>query len=136
MALKFLAISVLALSLLTSCAPARHQKAETAAPDGEFAALEREFVTHAELAHRIVWMMGDELKIPARATGLDYEKYLSGKGIAPLGGWRHDELVSKGDLAVVTVRLLRLQGRVEDPADEAAYIALLESIELSQTIIE
>ena len=129
MALKFLAISLLALSLLTSCGPARPQKAEAAAP-------ERGFVTHAELAQRIVWMMGDELKMPARATGLDYEKYLGGKGIAPLGGWRHDELVTKGDLAVVTVRLLRLQGRVEDPADEAAYIALLESIELSGTIIE
>jgi hypothetical protein len=136
MALKFLAISVLALSLLTSCAPARQEKAETAAPEREVAAPERGFVTHAELAQRIVWIMGDEPKMPARATGLDYEMYLSGKGIAPLGGWRHDELVTKGDLAVVTVRLFRLQDRIEDPTEESAYVALLESIELRGTIIE
>jgi hypothetical protein len=123
MALKFLAVSVLALSLLTSCGPARQETTENAVP-------ERESVTHAELAQRIVWMMGDELKIPARATALDYMSYLSRKAIAPLGGWRHDELVTKGDLAVVTVRLLRLQSRVDDPADEASYIVLLESIEL------
>lgn len=80
-------------------------------------------------------MMGDEPKMPARATGLDYEKYLAGKGIAPLGGWRHRDVVTKGDLAVVTVRLLGLQRRVMDPADEASYVALLESIDL-RTIIE
>jgi hypothetical protein len=80
-------------------------------------------------------MTGDEARMPARATGLDYENYLAGKGIAPLGGWRHGDIVTKGDLAVVTVRVLGLQKRVKDPADEESYIALLESIEL-RTIIE
>ncbi len=80
-------------------------------------------------------MMGDEAKMPARATALDYQNYLSGKRIAPLGGWRYMEPVTKGDLAVVTIRFLKLQDRVADADDEAAYIALLESIEL-RTIIE
>jgi hypothetical protein len=127
MALKSFALSVLAVLTCASCVPA-HRQAAPGAP-------ERHLTTHCELAQRIVWMMGDEFKVPARATELDYETFLAGKGIAPLSGWRHGDLVTKGDLAVVTVRLLGLQGRVEDPADEAAYIALLESIEL-RTIIE
>ena len=123
MALKSFALSVLVLLTCVSCGPARHHETADGSP-------ERHVITHGELAQRIVWMMGDESKMSARATGLDYENYLSGKGIAPLNGWRHDELVTKGDLAVVTVRLLRLQSRVEDPADEAAYIALLNSLEI------
>jgi hypothetical protein len=121
MALKSFALCALALLLAASCIPPRHEG--EASPEGGL-------VTHAELAQRIVWMLGDEAKLPVRATGLDYEMYLSRKGIAPLGGWRHGALVTKGDLAVVTVRLMGLQGKVEDPEDEQAYIALLESIEL------
>ena len=121
MAPKSFALCALALSLLTSCVPASHR--------GE-AAPERDLVTHAELAQRIVWMLGDEAKLPAWATSLDYEMYLSRKGIEPLNGWRHDALVTKGDLAVVTVRLMGLQEKVSDPENEQAYVALLESIEL------
>jgi hypothetical protein len=121
MALKSFALCALALSLLTSCVPASRR--------GE-AVPERDLVTHAELAQRIVWMLGDEARLPARATSLDYEMYLSRKGIEPLGGWRHSALVTKGDLAVVTVRLMGLQKQVRDPEDEQAYIALLETIEL------
>jgi hypothetical protein len=128
MALKSFALSVLVLLTCVSCGSARHHQAANGSP-------ERRVTTHEELAQRIVWMMGDELKLPAGATALDYERFLAGKGIAPLGGWRHGDAVTKGDLAVVTVRLLGLQRRVQDRDDEAAYIALLESIEL-QTIIE
>ena len=128
MALKSFALSVLVLLTCVSCGPARHHETADGSP-------ERHVITHGELAQRIVWMMGAEAKLPVRATALDYERFLAGKGIAPLGGWRDGDPVTKGDLAVVTVRLLGLQHRVQDRADETAYIALLESIEL-RTIIE
>ena len=128
MALKSFALCAFVLLTCVSCIARHHDHAASAAP-------ERQFVTHAELAQRIVWMMGDELRMPARATALDYQNYLSGKRIAPLGGWRYMKPVTKGDLAVVTIRFLKLQDRVADADDEAAYIALLESIEL-RTIIE
>ncbi|MBN1918242.1 MAG: hypothetical protein JW889_10055 [Verrucomicrobia bacterium] len=121
MALKSFVLCALALLLSASCIPQRHEG---------HAAPERDLVTHTELAQRIVWMLGDEAKLPARATGLDYQIYLSRKGIEPLGGWRYDALVTKGDLAVVTVRLMGLQREVSDPEDEQEYIALLEGMEL------
>jgi hypothetical protein len=123
MALKSLAISVLAILTCASCAPVQHEQAAQAEPGPRI-------VRHADLARTIVRMMGDEAKLPAAATALDYQNYLAGKGIAPLRGWRYSEPVTKGDLAVVTVRLLGLQRQVEDPKNEASYIALLESIEL------
>jgi len=128
MALKSLVISLLVLLTCASCGTLHDDQVMTGEPAPEI-------VTHGDLAKTIVRMMGDEAKMPARANALDYQNYLAGKGIAPLGGWRYAEPVSKGDLAVVTVRFLGLQDRVTDPEDEEAYITLLESIELS-TIIE
>jgi len=128
MALKTLAISLLAILACASCGTLRQDQATTGEPTPSI-------VTHGDLARMIVRMMGDEARMPARANALDYQNYLAGKGIAPLGGWRYMEPVTKGDLAVVTVRFLGLQDKVADPEDEAAYIALLESIEL-RTIIE
>jgi len=133
MVLKSFALCVLALLTCSSCCLCRQDATNSSAP-GQVVD-ERQFVTHGELAQRIVWMMGDEAKLPARATALDYQNYLSRKGISPLHGWRSDEPVTKGDLAVVTVRFLKLQDRVADPTDETTYIALLESIEL-RTVIE
>jgi hypothetical protein len=120
MALKSLAISVLAILTCASCAPVRHEPAAQAEPGPRI-------VRHADLARTVVRLMGDEAKLPAAATALDYQNYLAGKGIAPLGGWRNTEPVTEGDLAVVTVRLFGLQDRIADPADEASYVALLKS---------
>ncbi len=117
--------AVIALAVLTcaSCGIVPHDRAVAPEPAPRI-------VRHADLARTIVRMMGEEANMPAGATALDYQSFLAGKGIAPLGGWRHLEPVTKGDLAVVTVKLLKLQDRVEDPLDEAAYIALLESLDL------
>jgi len=128
MALKSLAISLLVILTCASCGALHTDQATTGEPAPRI-------ITHGDLARTIVRMMGDESKMPAGANTLDYQNYLAGKGIAPLDGWRYMEPVSKGDLAVVTVRFLGLEDKVADPEDEAAYIALLESIEL-RTIIE
>ncbi len=109
--------------LCASCATAPRDTSDVAEPAPRI-------VRHADLARTIVRMMGDEPKMPARATALDYQSYLAGKGIVPLGGWRYMEPVTEGDLAVVTVRLLKLQDRVESPGDEQAYVALLKSMEI------
>ena len=120
---KSLAIIVLAALACASCGTVPHDQAAGPEPAPRI-------VRHADLARTIVRMMGDEAKVPAGATALDYQNYLNGKGIAPLGGWRYMEPVSKGDLAVVTVLLLGLRDDVADPNDENAYIALLNSLDI------
>jgi len=82
-------------------------------------------VTQGELAEILVVLTGLGADLPPNFTHLEAIAALTAAGISPLGGWNADRPVVLGDLAVVLVRALGVEGSVEDPTDPASYIALL-----------
>ena len=82
-------------------------------------------VTQGELAEILVVLTGLIEYLPPNFTPLEAIAMLTASGISPLGGWNADRPVVLGDLAVVLVLALGIEGDVEDKDDPASYIALL-----------
>jgi hypothetical protein len=142
-------IRILWLTLLTVTLVACHASAaEPAGPEetnGDEAAeaaepvVEEKPMTQGELAIIIVRMLGledeiDEAYGAQAGLGLRpdtwmrvYSGFLAERGVAPFGGWRVDEEVTKEVLAVVVVLITGLFAEVEDPTKEESYVAALEA---------
>ncbi len=88
-------------------------------------------MTHMQLAQAIVRALGLQSDLDVSATPADHATYLQGRGIAPLRGWIAGAQVTKEDLAVVSVEGLGLLGEVEDPKLPEAYMAVLDSRQIS-----
>lgn len=63
-------------------------------------------ITQAELVNALIRALGLEEMLPLAATLSDKVRLLEELGYAPIGGWRLEALLTKGDVAVVLAQIL------------------------------
>ncbi len=84
---------------------------------------ESEYITQAEFINIIITILKLEDRLPSAPTLPDKAELLGEIGYSPLDGWILDKILTKGDAAVVLVRLLDFPE--PQNVDAGAYIQLL-----------
>jgi hypothetical protein len=115
-------IFLAAMLSLASLAPlqAAAEPASGATPRGDAPAR----VTHADLAHILVNLLGLARFLPANASDQENFKILMENRVTVSGAWTPDATVTKGDLALALVSALRAMGEPVDPDIDNAKDAI------------
>lgn len=85
-------------------------------------------VTQTELAKLLVNITGLNKGLSANPTATENFAALLANGIAPVGGWKGDQIVTRADLARVIVQSIGDAAEVGNPDDPASWIDYLKSI--------
>ena len=83
-------------------------------------------VNQAELARMLVNVTGMARFLPAPSTYQENFAALLANGISPVDGWVADKVVTKADLARVTVQALGREDEVENPDDPNSWVKFLK----------
>lgn len=87
-------------------------------------------VTESELAQWLVKTLGLTRSLPASPSAQECFAVLLQNGITPKDGWNATNFVSRPTLARVVVQSLRKQNEISDPANDAAWLAYVQSKQL------
>lgn len=85
-------------------------------------------VTQGELASMLVRITGLTKYLPNNFSPVEASAVCLLNGIAPDGGWKMDQVVTRADLAKVVVQAMGKVDEVSNPDDPQAYIDYLKSI--------
>ncbi len=88
-------------------------------------------VTQGELASMLVNVLGLSRFLSASPSIHECITALTENGIAPLGGWQADKVVTRGDLARVIVQALGEEAQIKNPSDPKSWIMHLEKMGVS-----
>ena len=86
------------------------------------------YITQGEWATYLVKAIGNEDKLPASSSQVDFIALLEKSRIAPLEGWQSTEFLTYGAKAVTMVQALGLSDQIPADATALDYIWYLEGL--------
>lgn len=95
----------------------------------------KDAATLADLAQLLVRQTGLIRYLPMPPTDMDCIAALLANGIQPLDGWDPGKIVTRGDLAVIIVRALGVEGEVKNPNDPRSWFEVLAANGVNITTI-
>ncbi|HMO51373.1 MAG TPA: hypothetical protein PKE26_08900 [Kiritimatiellia bacterium] len=99
-------------------------------------AAEGDVMTEGQLAEALVNVLGLAAMLPPNPQQADITAILLQNGISPRDGWVPSNVVTLGNLARILVQAMGAADEVENPEDDASWVAYLNSVGVEFGTIE